>query len=100
MFRYLRKKTITLLCLLVAVTLITTEGARAQRGEPSAPTAGDTLQAATLDQVVTYAIAHQPLIKQAEADEAIANSMIRGKLADWLPQVNFSMNYQRYFDLQ
>jgi outer membrane protein len=100
MFRYLRKKTITLLTVLVAVALITTQVAHAQRGEPEAPSAGDTLQAATLDQVVTYAIAHQPLVKQAEADEAIANSVIRGKLADWLPQVNFSMNYQRYFDLQ
>lgn len=61
---------------------------------------GDTLQMATLDQVVRYAIEHQPLVKQAEADEVIANSVIRGKLADWLPQVNFTLNYQRYFDLQ
>ena len=73
---------------------------RAQRHEPAPPSTGDTLQAATLDQVVAYAITHQPLVKQAEADESIASNVIKGKLADWLPQVNFSLNYQRYFDLQ
>ncbi|MGC3946902.1 MAG: TolC family protein [Chryseolinea sp.] len=81
---------------LVAVSL----NVQAQRRELESPSVGDTLQAATLDQVVAYAIVHQPLVKQAEADELIANSVIRGKLADWLPQVNFSLNYQRYFDLQ
>jgi outer membrane protein len=99
---YSLKQKLKLLCLLAFVaTLISRNAVYAQRGEPlPPPSAGDTLQAATLDQVVTYAIAHQPLVKQAEADEAIANSVIRGKLADWLPQVNFTMNYQRYFDLQ
>lgn len=72
----------------------------AQRAQPAAPATTDTLTAATLDQVVIYAIRHQPLVKQAEADEAIASSIIKGKLADWLPQVNFAINYQRYFDLQ
>jgi len=61
---------------------------------------GDTLKTATLDEVVRYAITHQPLVKQAEADEAIANSVIRGKIADWLPQVNFAFNYQHNYDLQ
>lgn len=74
--------------------------ALAQRVEPVPHSAGDTLSSATLEQVVAYAITHQPLVKQAEADESIANSVIKGKLADWLPQINFSANYQRYFDLQ
>lgn len=58
------------------------------------------LQTATLQQVVDYAIGHQPLVKQAEADEEITRSVIRGKLADWYPQLNFTYNYQRFFDLQ
>ncbi|MEJ1239985.1 TolC family protein [Chryseolinea sp. T2] len=87
------------LCLLV-LTITSMNFAQAQRREQAPPSTGDTLQAATLDQVVAYAIAHQPLVKQAETDESIANSVIRGKLADWLPQLNFSLNYQRYFDLQ
>lgn len=92
--------TIKLQCLIFLAAMLGTELALAQRGEPVPPSVGDTLQAATLDQVVQYAIAHQPLVKQAEADEAIANSIIKGKLADWLPQVNFLLNYNRYFDLQ
>ena len=58
------------------------------------------LQTATLQQVVDYAIGHQPLVKQAEADEEITRSVVRGKLADWYPQLNFTYNYQRFFDLQ
>jgi outer membrane protein len=86
---------------LFAVTVIVSaHTARAQRVRPAPPSVGDTLQSATLDQVVDYAVVHQPLVKQAEADEAITNSIIRGKLADWLPQINFTLNYQRYFDLQ
>jgi outer membrane protein TolC len=86
---------------LVAFILLGSGATLAQRGEPvTPPTIGDTLQSATLDQVVRYAITHQPLVKQAEADEAIANSVIRGKLADWLPQINFAFNYQHNYDLQ
>lgn len=57
------------------------------------------LQAATLDKVVEYALEHQPAIQQAKADEEIANRIIKGKLADWYPQVNFTYNYQRFIDL-
>ena len=58
------------------------------------------LQAATLDNVVGYALTHQPAVKQAEVDEEIANKLIKGKLADWYPQINFTYNYYRYLDLQ
>ncbi|WP_276372336.1 TolC family protein [Chryseolinea sp. H1M3-3] len=58
------------------------------------------LQAATLDKVVLYALDHQPAVQQAIVDEEIANKVIKGKLADWYPQINFSYNYQRFFDLQ
>lgn len=93
---YIKYKLICLTALAIGLAV----PAAAQRNLDASIASADTLQSATLDQVVAYAVAHQPLVKQAEADEHIANSIIRGKLADWLPQINFTMNYQRYFDLQ
>jgi outer membrane protein TolC len=58
------------------------------------------LREATLDQVIQYTLTHQPVIRQAEADEEITQRLIKGKLADWYPQVNFTYNYQRFIDLQ
>jgi outer membrane protein len=58
------------------------------------------LQEATLDQVIQYALIHQPVVRQAEADEEITQRLIKGRLADWYPQVNFTYNYQRFIDLQ
>jgi outer membrane protein len=66
-----------------------------------AQTATDSvLQVATLDKVVEYALVHQPAVQQAAADEEIADKVIKGKLADWFPQINFAYNYQRNIDLQ
>lgn len=62
--------------------------------------ADSTLQTATLDKVVQYALAHQPAVRQAEIDEEITNKVIKGKLADWYPQVNFAYNYQRNIERQ
>ncbi len=58
------------------------------------------LTAASLDRVVRYALDHQPAVLQAELDEGITEKAIKGKLADWYPQVNFSYNYQHFLDLQ
>jgi outer membrane protein len=58
------------------------------------------LSSATLEQIVSYTLQHQPAIQQATIDEEIAEKTIKGKLADWFPQVNFSYNYQRVIDLQ
>jgi outer membrane protein len=58
-----------------------------------------TLQNATLDNVVAYALVHQPSVRQAKIDEDITNKVIRGKLADWYPQINFVYNYQHVYDL-
>jgi outer membrane protein len=58
-----------------------------------------TLQSATLEQVVQYTLEHQPAIRQASIDEEITRKTIKGKLADWYPQLNFAYNYQRFFDL-
>lgn len=69
-------------------------------GQSQSSAADSTLQTATLDKVVQYALAHQPAIKQAEADQEITDKVVKGKLADWYPQVNFTYNYQRFIDLQ
>lgn len=53
------------------------------------------LQQASLENVVQYALKHQPLVQQAFMDEQITDQVIKGKLADWYPQVNFIFNYQR-----
>lgn len=68
---------------------------RAQNASPDS-----VLQSATLDNVVNYALVHQPAIKQAEADQEITDKIVKGKLADWYPQINFTYNYQRFIDLQ
>jgi outer membrane protein len=62
--------------------------------------ADSTLQSATLERVVQYALIHQPAVQQAEVDQEITNKVIKGKLADWYPQINFAYNYQRFMDLQ
>jgi outer membrane protein TolC len=64
------------------------------------PSADSTLQVASLDKVVQYALKHQPAVQQALLDQDITEKVIKGKLADWYPQINFTYNYQRYFDLQ
>jgi outer membrane protein TolC len=61
---------------------------------------GSQLRDASLPQVVQYAIEHQPALQQAQIDSRIANKVIAGKLADWLPQINFLYNYQRNYILQ
>ncbi len=58
------------------------------------------LENASLDKVVEYALVHQPAVQQALTDEEIANRIIKGKLADWYPQINFTYNYQHFTDLQ
>lgn len=54
----------------------------------------------TLEQCIAFALENQPLIRQAQIDEAITESTIRSKLADWYPQVNFGYNLQHNFEVQ
>ena len=58
------------------------------------------LSDATLQNVVEYALVHQPAVQQAQIDEEVANKIIKGKLADWYPQVNFAYDYRHVTDLQ
>lgn len=55
---------------------------------------------ATLQNVVAYAIRHQPLVEQALIDEKITENSIRTRLSDWYPQVNFNYNLQHNFQVQ
>lgn len=68
---------------------------------PAAAQSEDTtFHSATLDAIIDFALAHQPVVKQAEISEEVVNKEIRGKLADWYPQINFTYNYQRFLRLQ
>jgi outer membrane protein len=65
-----------------------------------AQSSDSTMQAASLDKVIQYTLDHQPAIQQARIDEDITEKTIKGKIADWFPQVNFAYTYQRVIDLQ
>ena len=58
-----------------------------------------TLQDATLKNCVEYAIRHNPDIQNATLNEDITETIIKGKLADWYPQLNFTYNLQHNFQL-
>ena len=63
--------------------------------------AGDSLLAkATLENVIQYALKHQPLVQQSLIDERITDATIRSKLADWYPQLRFNYNLQHNFKVQ
>src|ERR1017187_6230600 len=57
------------------------------------------LQNATLQNCVQYALKHYPFIQQALLDEQITEHEIKSRLADWFPQISLSANYQNYFQL-
>jgi outer membrane protein len=59
-----------------------------------------TLEKASLDHILQYALENAPAIQQAEIDQRITNKAVKGRLTDWLPQVNFTYNYQHFIDLQ
>ncbi|MBT1704501.1 TolC family protein [Chryseosolibacter indicus] len=63
-------------------------------------TSDSVLHEATLENVVKYALEHQPAVQQALLDQRITEKNIQGRLADWYPQVNFVYNYQRNIQLQ
>lgn len=85
----------TIRYLLAALSVSAAPFAAAQENQPDS-----LLQYATLDKVVAYALEHQPGVRQAQIDEQITRRVIRGKLADWYPQINAAYNYQRFIDLQ
>ena len=57
------------------------------------------LQQATLENCIHYALQHNPDLQNARLDEQITETVIKSKLADWYPQVNFNYNLQHNFQL-
>ncbi len=51
---------------------------------------------ASLDDCISYAMDHQPMVKQLKLDEKINRQDIRIAYSDWLPQITSSADYQRY----
>jgi len=48
----------------------------------------------TLKSAVAYAIIHEPQIRQSFIDQALVETTIKNKLADWFPQLSFNYNLQ------
>ena len=69
--------------------------AQAPAPTPPPPPAGPL----TLQQCLSYALAYQPLVRQARLDEGIADASNRVALSAWLPQVNATAVGQHYFGL-
>src|SRR5687768_14088799 len=64
------------------------------------PPANDSLLPdATLQNVIQYALRHQPAIQQALVNEQITEYNIKSRLSAWYPQVNFGYTYQHNFQL-
>lgn len=57
------------------------------------------LQNASLDQVIQYALQHQPALKQSVIDEQIVETTLRNKLSAWYPQLNFNYSLQHNFQV-
>jgi len=58
-----------------------------------------TLQEATLQNCIQYAVKHNPDIQNANINEQVTEAQIQNKLADWYPQVNFTYNLQHNLQL-
>lgn len=66
-----------------------------------AHTVSDTtiLQSATLNNIINYALDHQPAIQQSVIDEKITEATIKNKLSAWYPQLNLNYNLQHNFQV-
>jgi outer membrane protein TolC len=80
--------------LVVLILMVSSNGLFAQQND-SLPT----LQEATLQNCIQYAIQHNPDIQNAKISEQITEAQIQNKLADWYPQVNFTYNLQHNIQL-
>ena len=57
------------------------------------------LDRVTMANCIQYALQHNPELKNAKLNEAITETDIKIKLADWYPQLNFNYNLQHNFQL-
>ena len=70
------------------------------RGYSQTPAPDSLFQRATLQNVIQYALKRQPVVQQSLIDEKTTELLIRSKLADWYPEVNFNYFYQHNFQRQ
>lgn len=63
--------------------------------------ANDSLLASgTLENIIQYALKHQPAVQKSILDEQITKSQVNTRLADWYPQIGYNYNFQHNFQLQ
>src|ERR1043165_3734183 len=58
------------------------------------------LENGTLENVIQYALKHQPVIQKSVLDEQITKSQVNSRLVDWYPQIGYNYNLQHNFQLQ
>ena len=89
------KGNIIFFLLFIKSTLLSIAPAYSQSGQGAAPAGGYL----TLQQCIDYAMAHQPLLNQAQINVQIARTSNAINLSGWLPQVNASGSLTHYFQL-
>ncbi|MEO8962404.1 MAG: TolC family protein [Ginsengibacter sp.] len=58
-----------------------------------------TFGTASLQNCIQYALRHNPDLQNAKINEDITETVIKSKMAEWYPQVNFTYNVQHNFQL-
>ena len=94
-YRKIKKKIKRNKTLLIFVVIIFSSDLLHAQTNDSLPT----LQEASLQNCIQYAIRHNPDIQNAKINQDITETIIKSKLADWYPQVNFNYNVQHNFKL-
>ena len=94
-YRKIKKKIKRNKTLLIFVVIIFSSDILHAQTNDSLPT----LQEASLQNCIQYAIKHNPDIQNAKINQDITETIIKSKLADWYPQVNFNYNVQHNFKL-
>ncbi|MGN6541717.1 MAG: TolC family protein, partial [Ginsengibacter sp.] len=94
-YRNIKKKIKRYKTLSIFVVIIFCRGILQAKTNDSLPS----LQEATLQNCIQYAIQHNPDIQNAKINQDITETIIKSKLADWYPQVNFNYNVQHNFKL-
>lgn len=91
----IKKKIRRIKTLFILIVILFSHGILHAQTNDSLPT----LQEATLQNCIQYAIQHNPDIQNAKINQDITESIIKSKLADWYPQINFNYNLQHNFKL-
>jgi outer membrane protein TolC len=80
---------IRFIIILLSCTILSATGAA---GQPDAVLNDN----ASLNQCLSYALKHQPVVAQSRIREKVARNNTGAALSGWLPQVDVNANYQHY----